>query len=46
MGTLYVSNNVYFALYCFGRKFVKVLTQDSALLYGVIPYVRAHYDAG
>ena len=32
--------------YCFGRKFVKVLTQDSALLYGVIAYARPHYNAG
>ncbi len=31
---------------CFGRKFVKVLTQDSALLHGVIAYARTHYHAG
>ncbi len=32
--------------YCFGRIFVKVLTQDSALLHGVIAFARTHYHAG
>ena len=31
---------------CFGRKLVKVLTQDLALLHGVIAYARPHYHAG
>ncbi len=32
--------------YCSGRKFVRVLTQDSALLHGVIAYAITHYHAG
>ncbi len=32
--------------YCPGRKFVKVLMQDSALLHGVIAYAITQYHAG
>ena len=33
-------------MYCLGKKILKVLMQDSALLHGVIAYAITHYHAG